>query len=154
MGTVVSKTISNLPAHTDLLIKLQFWAIDSWDKEPATLSIDGKVVWTGNPSYPTSWPNYLCDDGSAAGWPDRAFDVSIKATHSASTATFSITTGLNQPLWDESFGLRAFQVFARSGGVTEVLVSSDLMSKTFTSTEGWTPTWNEVPNVITNCGGY
>lgn len=94
-GTVVSKTISNLPAHTDLLIKLQFWAIDSWDKEPATLSIDGKVVWTGNPSYPTSWPNYLCDDGSAAGWPDRAFDVSIKATHSASTATFSITTGLN-----------------------------------------------------------
>ena len=44
--TNVHQTFANLEGHTSLLLKLQFWAIDSWDGEEARVLVDGKIIWS------------------------------------------------------------------------------------------------------------
>lgn len=43
-GAKIKKTF-NLPTHNSILIRLQFWKIDSWDKEYARVYVDGYLLW-------------------------------------------------------------------------------------------------------------
>lgn len=43
-GAKITKTFS-LPVHNSILIRLQFWKIDSWDNEYARVYVDGYLLW-------------------------------------------------------------------------------------------------------------
>ena len=36
-------------------VQMQFWKIDSWDNERATISVDNRTVWSDNLNY---WGGY------------------------------------------------------------------------------------------------
>lgn len=39
-GAKAVKTFNNLPAHNKMVVRLQFWKIDSWDNELAEILVD------------------------------------------------------------------------------------------------------------------
>jgi len=39
-GATISKTFTDLPPHSSIMVGLEVWFIDSWDKEDFTLAID------------------------------------------------------------------------------------------------------------------
>jgi hypothetical protein len=45
VGAVISKVFSGLPSHNTMVVRMQFWKIDSWDSEIAFLYLDGKIIW-------------------------------------------------------------------------------------------------------------
>lgn len=40
-GATVSKVFSSIPTHNKLVVRFQFWKLDSWDNEQAQLIVDG-----------------------------------------------------------------------------------------------------------------
>ena len=84
--------------HDMLKLDLDFIALDTWDGEAATLTVDGIEVWswTGR----TEGTNE-CGRGS----PDMVIRISEEVEHTAETATLRITTTLDQGPGDESFGI-------------------------------------------------
>lgn len=44
-GASATKTLTELPSHDMLRVRLQFWKIDSWDTEMAFIKVDGRAIW-------------------------------------------------------------------------------------------------------------
>jgi hypothetical protein len=44
-GAKIQKTFTGLPAHNTIIVRMQFWKIDSWDNEVGYLYLDGAVIW-------------------------------------------------------------------------------------------------------------
>jgi hypothetical protein len=44
--SVLSKQFTSLPPHFEVMLKFQFWKIDSWDNEEFRLSIDNRQVFS------------------------------------------------------------------------------------------------------------
>jgi hypothetical protein len=89
---------------------MQFWKIDSWDYERATISVDDLSVWSDNLNY---WGGYwapLCGQAPQS-WNEQTLDVDVSFPHSDDTAMVKVYTTLNQAANDESWGVRQLNIF-------------------------------------------
>ena len=44
-GAKITKKFNNLPTHNTIIVRVQFWKIDSWDNEIAYLYLDDVIIW-------------------------------------------------------------------------------------------------------------
>jgi len=77
VGASMQKTYTNLPPHTQVRIRFQFWRIDSWDNEMFYCTVDGTKmdVHQGNLSEGTQ----LC--GEVASWKEEVIDIELIVDH-------------------------------------------------------------------------
>lgn len=115
----VSATFSELPVHTTLRIKARFWAIDSWDGETAQMSVDEQQQWSQSHAlndcagtlYDGYFPSHWESDNYPHGSMNCYYDIDQTISHTASSATLSFHSSINQALSDESWAVNRIEVF-------------------------------------------
>ncbi|CAK67494.1 unnamed protein product (macronuclear) [Paramecium tetraurelia] len=101
-NTLVSKYFS-LPPHFKVKVDFDFWKIDSWDNEGVYIFVDDKL-WAKGYSW---WQgSQICGVGD--GWNEVIEPISIIISHNSESLVFIITSSLDQPPSDESWGFRSF----------------------------------------------
>jgi len=109
-GASTQKSVSVLPAHTQLKLALDFRRIDSWDGESGWLQLDGATVWTKSGVYYNG--TQLC--GAAPGnWVEENWPVAYQGAHSATSVTVRAGSTLDQNAYDESWAIDNAQVWVK-----------------------------------------
>ncbi len=109
----VSKDFNLLATHTQLRVKMDYIAIDSWDGENARAQIDGSNFWSKNLSN-CSWTlktNYCGNGGSCH--EDQVHKLDTTRNHTGSKVRVSACSSLNQSPTDESFGVDNVEVWIK-----------------------------------------
>jgi len=111
-GAAVEKTFETLAAHTQLRVIFNFIKIDSWDYEHAYLYIDDELAWQSDALYPSEGDQICGRSTSAASadFNDKLIPVDVTVVHISNTATLRVTTNLNSPATDESWGIQDVHV--------------------------------------------
>lgn len=107
-NTYIKKTFSSLPVHQKLRIQVQFWKIDSWDDERASLLVNGQEVWSLNFHLYAGYSQQLCGVG---GWKDAIVDIDVTVLNSDTAVEVEFRTTLDQGAGDESWGVRDFYLY-------------------------------------------
>ena len=107
-GDTLSRTYDLLGVpHTELAVQLDMVFIDSWDGEDFSATIDAMPVISYMP--PTSGGNNQC----GGGWDDEAISLQNSLPHATNSAAFAATSTLDQPTYDESWGIDAVRILVR-----------------------------------------
>ncbi|NPA34163.1 MAG: hypothetical protein GXO48_04455, partial [Chlorobi bacterium] len=128
-GCSMSKTFSNLPPHSQVMVEIFWWSLDSWDQSGSStdyveLWIDGNYVTTALPPLPygilastTNANNNRKTDqsycGGAAEIDQGPLSFMTVTNHTASTLTVQVKCMVDQPATDESCGLQAVRVYIK-----------------------------------------
>jgi len=116
----VTKTVSNLPAHSQLRVQATFHFIDRWVGETAFLKmntgVDGSMVpvWTESHAqdHEVHGMNVCGSDSVHEG--KFAVRVDVTVPHSGSDINFAFGTTMNaEDPCDESWGISSFEVLTR-----------------------------------------
>ncbi|CAK93053.1 unnamed protein product (macronuclear) [Paramecium tetraurelia] len=100
-NTILSKLFS-LPPHYKINLTFEFWKIDSWDAEYVYMFVDDKSFtkvyqfWEGDS---------LCGMSTEK---DLVEIITFNMNHTLESLIILITSNLNQPPTDESWGIRDF----------------------------------------------
>ncbi|CAD8162503.1 unnamed protein product [Paramecium octaurelia] len=109
-NTQLILNLQDLPAHSEMKVKLKYLRIGSWGWEDMfNTTVGGNVIWN---SSLTSLPNYLygiCDLTSQ----DVFINIDMTFPHYAIDSTVIILNKLNGPFSDESFGARDIQILIK-----------------------------------------
>jgi len=97
--------------HTEARVQTEYWAIDSWDNENGWIDVDGANIWST--MFQSGTTTNICGRGNKPGWTEQTFDVDEEFAHSAPTLLYSAGSNLNQPAWDESFGVDDVVIWVR-----------------------------------------
>ncbi len=109
-GGTVTKTLTNLPTHSEIKVEFDYNFIDSWDGESGTFDLDGTRRWSYARGGAGSGDPNIC--GGA--WGDGLkFPVEITVAHTASTAQLRPGSTLDQGATDESWGIDNLRVYVR-----------------------------------------
>jgi len=108
-GASTAKAISIIPQHSEYKLSMNYIYIDTWDKEWASVRIDGGEVWShqhdGN-----GWGANQC----GAWWsPEDKGDVGVQKAHTAGSITVSVTSTLNEKADNESFAIDNVALWVR-----------------------------------------
>jgi hypothetical protein len=128
--------------HNRLYLQLQFWQIDSWDNERASVLVDGVEVWGQNFQHGGSTAVGLCGSNNA-GWAEQVVDISVAFDHINPQPVVTVTSTLNQAADDESWGVRNFLLFTETNldstttKPDAAAVSSSFFGNTFGDPDGW-----------------
>ena len=117
MNSFFSKTFSGLPTHNMIFYTFTFWAIDSWDVTQDYFRIAFDSYSATLFTYDIyRFPEYLCGQ---AKYPDlRNNRIFGTVSHSILTLTFKLTSLMDGYSYDESFGIREFNMlFATASGI-------------------------------------
>ena len=120
-GAVATREYTNLPSHTKVDISLDAAIIDSWDdNERLIIKVDGNEVysenygWNMNPEMSlrkTAMCGNKTTDEIWNGWTDMIDAVSITSiSHTGSSMKLDVTSSLNGPATDESWGINNVSV--------------------------------------------
>ena len=124
-GCSLTKTFTGLPAHSEVLVKVYWWSIDSWDLDSGSpgvdhsrLQIDGSIVGYSLPSFPFGGTNNnRAARGSGfcgGGWLDYGPQLLVgKAAHTSSSLSISIDCLVNQAASDESMGVQMVEIWLK-----------------------------------------
>ncbi|MEN3039946.1 MAG: hypothetical protein ABDH66_00185 [Bacteroidia bacterium] len=123
-GCNLSKTFTNLPPHTEVMVEVAWWAIDSWDQannigvDRIQLSLDGVVVAVGVPTiFATSSLDLVSSNVSHCGvttWIDRGpFWLTGRMAHTGSSLSVSVQNLADQGSTDESLGVSMVRIWLR-----------------------------------------
>ncbi len=108
-GINVSKTFSSLPTHTKVMVRFNYYSLDSWDNESAWVAFDGQIVWRATLDQLDDERTALCggsqNDVITSG--EAIFD------HSASSVTVQFGSSLNEATTNESFGVDNVEIWVR-----------------------------------------
>ena len=107
----VSQEFTQIPDHFQLSIKLQFYYIDSWDKEWMTIYLDNVAVYSYRFNDNGAARTPICGR-TESGWTEFVQNISVVVPHTASKATVKVQWELDQNSNDESGGFREIQVVA------------------------------------------
>ncbi|MBM4345063.1 MAG: hypothetical protein FJ100_16965 [Deltaproteobacteria bacterium] len=107
-GSAYSLALTSLPAHTAVRIQGTFVAIDTWDGENAVVKLDGAAVWQQSHKALTPAPPSVCGQTT---YGDAQFAFNIVTPHNQPAATYVVTSTLDQPASDESFGVDNLSVW-------------------------------------------
>jgi hypothetical protein len=126
-GCYFEKTFTGLPAHTEVMVEVFWWSVDSWDQftgnvDLIALSIDGIEVSRATPygpvyAYYPYPPRHSDASASICGLSDW-IDIGPQplvgwATHTAANVTVRITNLANQVSTDESMGIVMVRVWVK-----------------------------------------
>jgi hypothetical protein len=110
-GGTVSKTFSQSGiTHSKVLVRLDYYAIDSWDGEMAYVEVGGWRCWERWPNMGQGGNN-IC--GNSSGHRDAVYLAECAVPHTASTITVVVGSSLNQDPTDESFGIDDVEIWVR-----------------------------------------
>jgi hypothetical protein len=91
---------------------VQFWKIDSWDDERASLLADKQEIWGMNYGVSNSISKdlilSLCGN---SGWKDQVTNIDVEIPHSSSQLVLEFRTTLDQGANDEAWGVRQLYLF-------------------------------------------
>ncbi|MEN3039947.1 MAG: hypothetical protein ABDH66_00190 [Bacteroidia bacterium] len=123
-GCVLEKTYTSLPPHSEVMVEVYYWAVDSWDQAnnigvdhvrmdiddvPVAYALPGQVA-TSNLSLVGS-NNSIC---GTASFVDRGpFLLIGHKNHTATTLNVKIRSGVNQASTDESLGITAVYIWIK-----------------------------------------
>jgi hypothetical protein len=131
LGCYFEKIFTGLPSHSEVFIEVRYYPVDSWDQnslywsDHIQISIDGTAASRcypyefGNtgPGYPGSPPGGLWTDSSPCGsgiWQDLGPYVCVAhASHTSSSLTVRIQSGLDQGASDESLGIVSVKIYIK-----------------------------------------
>ncbi|CAD8148386.1 unnamed protein product [Paramecium octaurelia] len=102
-NTTVSKHFS-LPPHYKINVSLEFWKVDSWNKEYAYVIVDD-VLWSRKFYYTDGVQ--LCGS-TAEGRNEKSEPVTIITNHYSESLMLMLTTNLDEQPNSESWGFRDF----------------------------------------------
>jgi hypothetical protein len=122
-GCYFEKTFTGLPAHTEVMVEVFWWSVDSWDQHSGagvdlvSLSIDGTEVSRATPygPYPSSTA-VRTSNASVCG--NNAVDAGPQilvgwTAHTASSVTVRVTNLADQGSTDESMGIVMVRVWVK-----------------------------------------
>ncbi len=124
-GCTLTKTFTGLPPHSEIMIKVYWWAIDSWDQyggAPGTdrirLRIDGNTVSYALPTFPnTSTTSIRATSVSICGLSTYADGGPIplvgKINHTAGSVTVQVDCLVNEASNNESCGLQMVEIWLK-----------------------------------------
>ncbi len=122
-GDYFEKTFTGLPPHTEVMVEVFWWSIDSWDQDSGgvdliALSIDGTQVSRATPYGPqASSASVRSSNASVCGnanWVDIGPQLLVGwAAHTAPNVTVRITNLANQASTDESIGIVMVRVWVK-----------------------------------------
>jgi hypothetical protein len=112
----VQKAFTDLSAHTDATVLLDFVQIDSWDNEIFYVYADDELVYTSNTLYLTDGSTNVCGASSKSSWKDNINSVRFTFAHTSSSLTLKITTNLNSAGTDESWGIQKIDLYLNADG--------------------------------------
>jgi hypothetical protein len=113
-GCYFEKTFTGLPAHTEVMVEVFWWSLDSWDQNSGTgvdlvaLHIDDTEVSRATPYGPNSLMSVRSSDASVCGtgWVDAGPQILVGWTaHTASSVTVRVINLADQGSTDESMGI-------------------------------------------------
>ncbi|CAD8189326.1 unnamed protein product [Paramecium pentaurelia] len=109
-GTVISKSFFNIPPHYQLKIQILWAKIDSWDNEAAQMRVDSVLVQERRFQWYEGYFGKVCGNSDFG---QRTIFVrnEIDLNHTSSQVEIQFSTTLNEPIDNESFGLRDFTIF-------------------------------------------
>jgi len=110
----VSKTFTNLPAHSQIRVSAKYMFIDSWDGETGFMKLDNNIVWSENYNHAQGNPSHginICGNETPERKFGRSVDVTVPHTQTEITVVFGATT--DEHPCDESFGIDSVMVFVR-----------------------------------------
>ncbi|NPA33802.1 MAG: hypothetical protein GXO48_02605, partial [Chlorobi bacterium] len=128
-GCVLSKTLTGLPPHSEVMVEVFWWSIDSWDQhrrdglDTIILYLDNQKISIATPHTPYGWNNALgtstdnrTSNNSICG--NNAIDIGPQVmvgqiAHSQVTLTVDIKNGANQPSRDESLGIQMVRIWLK-----------------------------------------
>ncbi len=106
--TVQTFDVLGIP-HTDISVKLDYLVFDSWDSELALVYVDDVEQYSAA-FHSGDSPSSTC----GGGWPDHGPQaVDIETAHGDQTVTIKVTSTLDQPASDESFGVDNIFIWIR-----------------------------------------
>ncbi|RME18409.1 MAG: hypothetical protein D6799_02950 [Bacteroidetes bacterium] len=122
-GCYFEKTYTSLPPHSEVMVEVYWWSVDSWDQFPGngpdliSISIDGTVVSQAVPYGPNGTGSPRHSNASVCGWADF-IDIGPQvavgwANHSSSNLTIRVTNNANQSANDESMGIVMVKVWVK-----------------------------------------
>jgi hypothetical protein len=122
-GCYFEKTFTGLPAHTEVMVEVFWWSVDSWDQHSGSvdlvaLSIDGTEVSRATPYGPiTSNVNTRSTNASVcgvSGWVDAGPQILVGwRAHTAPSVTVRVTNLANGGSTDESMGIVMVRVWVK-----------------------------------------
>ena len=123
-GCYFEKAFTGLPAHTEVMVEVFWWSVDSWDQttefgvDLVALHIDGTEVSRATPYGPiTSSLSIRSTSASVcgiSGWVDIGPQILVGWTaHTAPSVTVRVTNLANQGSTDESMGIVMVRVWVK-----------------------------------------
>merc|ERR1711871_66782 len=112
----VSKTFTNLPAHSHVRVVAKYHFIDSWEGETGYAKVGGRVVWADTHDFAEHKQSKngisMCgsDEVAEHKW-GQPVDVTLPHTGGDVTVAFGAT--LDQNTCDEAFGVTDVSVYVR-----------------------------------------
>ena len=107
-GAYAKKKYYGMVAHSYVRITFDFYMIDSWDWETATMTVDGSEKWSATRriwyDLPSTYDSSTMNQCGHSDWPDVKLSVDVGVPHSASTLTISFASGLNEDACNEAWG--------------------------------------------------
>jgi len=82
---------ANLPAHTEIRIRMKFYAVASWDNEVFYTAADGKIVYAKKSWWKKTNVGNLC--GSS--WADNFYTVDVTFKHSSQFLALDFWSTIN-----------------------------------------------------------
>ncbi|CAK64683.1 unnamed protein product (macronuclear) [Paramecium tetraurelia] len=103
----VASKVFELPPHSLINLKLQFWKIDSWDNEEGYIFVDDQLVWSRKFQY-NEGDGQKC--GQGGDWKEMLVNLNLNIKHTGPTAVVVITSNLNEAADNESWAFRDFVI--------------------------------------------
>ena len=113
-GATVQSIFAGLTPHSTAKITFDFLRLDSWDGEYAYLQVNGTSVWSRQGL--NSNGTMTCGREGSGTWTygrDEKWSESIQLIHTADTLTLYFYTTINQPAYDESWGIDNVSVWIK-----------------------------------------
>jgi hypothetical protein len=123
-GCYFEKTFTGLPAHTEVMVEVFWWSVDSWDQlrpgagvDLVALLIDGTEVSRATPYGPASNASVRRTNASGCGESNEV-DIGPQilvgwTAHTASDVTVRVTNLANEGSTNESMGIVMVRVWVK-----------------------------------------
>jgi len=114
-GDGYTRTYTNLPTHSMVILTITFWAIDSWDWSPDRfeVTVSGVPGFVGGNWYmgrnyngPLSYNPWIYTNNCNGNRPYMRVKLFSQFAHSSTSLTLQITSRMDEGTNNESFGFR------------------------------------------------
>jgi hypothetical protein len=122
--------------HTHVMIKFNYYSLDSWDSEFGFLKTDGLTTWSSKKLLyidedRTIIPN--CGSGgtsTSASGKDLVLSGEARIDHTSNSLNLSFESSLNEAPNNESFGIDNLEIWVKSPNLETSLNQQDLINNT------------------------